>query len=811
MKQPLFLPAAALACGILAWEWIQPPFYLLAVISIVFILTSFFILWFKKVLLILSLFFIGWTLQAFHLSAILKNDLRFIVKNKPSIVTVRGWISGIPSEKRLRMTPDIILSKFTVQCHSILIGKSDRDNWNPVSGKILVFMKNQLPECFYDGQFVEATGVLKPPPNEKVYGLFSYQQNLRNKYIFYVLEIDSTNDIKVVSENGIYKKPTLTYRFARWVNHALIKGLPGEGLNSDIRQAMLFGWKSSLSQSINDNFMRSGTMHLFAVSGIHVSILSGAILILLRSFLIPRFLCGVIILPVMWFFTSLTGWQASAIRATIMLTIIIVGWMFYRPSNLLNSIFAAGIIILLWQPSQLFQPGFQLSFMAVLSLALILPHFEKGYEYLTKNDPFLPRQLQTLNARIMNNIIKYFGGAVATSLAVFCGTAPLIAYYFNLVTPICIVANLVVIPLGALVLISSLGSVATSFWCEKIAELFNYSGWFWSKCMVNFTEICSNAYPAWFYVKQPTIPLILFYYFLLTCLITGAFFKPKLKYYLYLASGICSVFLIFNIIGSLNTAEVDIISFRNGHSIYIDSKKNNNSLIDCGNDYDVRALIEPLMISRGANGISKFFLSHGDSSHIGGATNLSKIFRLETIYTPRARFRSRNYREAVRYFTNNLYNLIFVKSGDKVGEFEVLYPLEWARYKTADDSVLVLRANLFNKKVLFLSDLSADGIKNLKYGVQDIKADILVISQYDVSKRVDSELLDFINPGLIIFVEWSRDSEIPAQTITELEIRHIKYERVEAGSGLTLLINKNGWRIKKPRQYDSIYPQFDEM
>ena len=74
-----------------------------------------------------------------------------------------------------------------------------------------------------------------------------------------------------------------------------------------------------------------------------------------------------------WFYVALTGWPASAIRATVMLTLVIIGWVLQRPGELINSLFAAAIIILVWQPQQLFQAGFQLSFFVVLCIILTVP------------------------------------------------------------------------------------------------------------------------------------------------------------------------------------------------------------------------------------------------------------------------------------------------------------------------------------------------------------------------------------------------------------------------------------------------------
>src|SRR5205814_10294194 len=105
---------------------------------------------------------------------------------------------------------------------------------------------------------------------------------------------------------------------------------------------------------------------------------------------LPRTLIGVALLPILWFYVALTGWPASAIRATVMLSIIIVGWVLKRPSDLINSLFAAALIILVWEPQQLFQAGFQLSFFVVLCLILTIPPLHILAARWFAPDPLIP-------------------------------------------------------------------------------------------------------------------------------------------------------------------------------------------------------------------------------------------------------------------------------------------------------------------------------------------------------------------------------------------------------------------------------------
>ncbi|HON08576.1 MAG TPA: hypothetical protein PLW02_10815, partial [Verrucomicrobiota bacterium] len=226
---------------------------------------------------------------------------------------------------------------------------------------------------------------------------------------------------------------------------------------------------------------------------------------------------------------------------------------------------------------------------------------------------------------------------------------------------------------------------------------------------------------------------------------------------------------------------------------------------------DIRTMIEPLIVSRGANKIAKLFLTHGDAAHISGVTNLSKLYKLNTIYTTDVKYRSKYYRDAINYFSNNCYNLTVLKPRDKIGEIEVLYPVPGVKYMAADDSTLVLRANYFGQKILFLSDLSAKGIENLMYTSRNLSAEIVVISKYSISSRLYSELLDLIKPKLVVVVEEGGKFDLSPKLLSELKQRNITVEEVEPGFGLTILLNKHGWQIKKPQEIQLNYPQFDEL
>ena len=137
--------------------------------------------------------------------------------------------------------------------------------------------------------------------------------------------------------------------------------------------AMALGWKTPLTGEVDDAFMQSGTLHVFAISGLHIALVAGLLVKLFQLFRLSREQAGLGAIPCVWLYVAATGWQPSAIRSAIMASVILVGSALHRPSDLLNSLSAAAALILLMEPDQLFQSGFQLSFGAVAGLVVITP------------------------------------------------------------------------------------------------------------------------------------------------------------------------------------------------------------------------------------------------------------------------------------------------------------------------------------------------------------------------------------------------------------------------------------------------------
>jgi competence protein ComEC len=222
--------------------------------------------------------------------------------------------------------------------------------------------------------------------------------------------------------------------------------IPGEK-SFAVGAALLFGHTHDLDKDLRQTFSATGVSHILSVSGLHFSIIYG-IFYFLFSFLgnsnKGRIARQIIILPLMWIFVFLTGMGPSVIRAAVMISLWGLGNAFLYKSFTINTVGAAAFCMLLYNPFNLYDVGFQLSFSAVLAILLINPHLVKLYES-------------------RNPAIRYVWELSCVSTSAQIGTAPLSMYYFHQFPLLFLVANLFAIPMTGVILFLLLLSLLLSF------------------------------------------------------------------------------------------------------------------------------------------------------------------------------------------------------------------------------------------------------------------------------------------------------------------------------------------------------------
>jgi ComEC/Rec2-related protein len=544
--------------------------------------------------------------------------------------------------------------------------------------------------------------------------------------------------------------------------------------------------------------MQSGTLHIFAISGMHIALIAGILINLLRVLRVPRSASGVLVIPLIWFYTLATGWQASAIRSTVMMTVIIVGWALKRPSNLINSLAAAGIIILIWDPTQLFQASFQLSFFVVLGLALIVPPLEKIRERLLRPDPLLPPELRPAWQQRLDTPVRLLSTSLATSLAAWLGSMPLIAFYFNMITPGSLLANLVIVPLSSLGLMSSLGSLVCGDWFPFLTELFNHSSWLWMLLMIRSSEWFAALPGAYFYVRQPCPADFIIYYLLLALALSGVLLVPRRRVYAAVFAGVLLAIWGAHLWHGALRFTITILPVAGGVTFIDSPGQSDDLLIDCSDARTAMSTVKPFLKSQGVNRVQRLLLTHGDVRHLGGVESIREHFGVNELVTSSIRFRSPAYRQLVSRLEDTNQRWRQVDKEQKVGRWTVLHPSSQDRFDQGDDSALVLYGECLGSRILLLSSLGRAGQRTLLERQSDLRADILISSLPVRGEPVSDALLSRVNPRLIILA--GPDYPAAARPSTRLRERLSQQNAsviyTSDSGAVQIEANATGWRVR---------------
>ena len=287
---------------------------------------------------------------------------------------------------------------------------------------------------------------------------------------------------------------------------------------------------------------------------------------------------------------------------------------------------------MLWEPRQLFEASFQLSFFVVLVIALMLPPLNKIFDRLLRHDPLLPDELLPRWRRAVNTTLRLFARYCALSLAAWVGSIPLSAMYFHLFSPISTPANIVAVPLGTLALMSNLGALVCGTWLPWATELFNHAAWFFMVAMTDVSEWATKIPGAYFYVPAPSWISIAIYYAILIVALGGWLKTPRRK-----ISGAAILLLIAAIYfwrweHSRGETDLTVLPLNGGHAVFVDAAgRQNDWLINCGDEDAVDFTLKNFLRAQGVNKIPRLVLTHGDLRDMRRGGSARRTFRRRRI------------------------------------------------------------------------------------------------------------------------------------------------------------------------------------
>lgn len=252
----------------------------------------------------------------------------------------------------------------------------------------------------------------------------------------------------------------------------LARGIEDDPDAVGVMRAFMLGYREELPERAHRAFSRTGTLHIAAISGAHVVILAGLLLIPLKALGFAQTRWIYVMAPLLVLYALATGLSASAVRACIMACVFWSAHAFRRRPDGPTALALSALLILAVAPAQLWEAGFLLSFGVVAGLMLLVHPLSV---------PLLPRAASGLRPGASGR--RWLAAAVrpvvllfTVTLAAWLASLPMTAQYFNLFSPVGLVANLLVVPLASLILLNGC-LILTLGWLSGVgAEIFNHSG-----------------------------------------------------------------------------------------------------------------------------------------------------------------------------------------------------------------------------------------------------------------------------------------------------------------------------------------------
>jgi ComEC/Rec2-related protein len=522
---------------------------------------------------------------------------------------------------------------------------------------------------------------------------------------------------------------------------------------------IVLGLRHQTPEDIEEPFQQTGTLHLFAVAGLHVGIVARLLWILATVARFSRRWATAIIIPLLLFYAAVTGLHISSIRAAVMCSILLGGFFVERKVFQLNSLAAAAFFLLCWNTNEFFSGGFQLSFAVVGGIVLLSDPLARWLQRFGATDSFLPRSLVSGWRRLVGRAYQWICRGVSVSLAAWIGSLPLICQYFHLLTPSSVFANLLVVPVAFFILGIALLSIVTAPISIAISVVFNNANWSLASAVIAFVHWCAQLPGSHYYIAQPHWR-------------DGTF------------------------------ARINVLDVGAGAAVHIQSG-GQDWLLDCGSARDYERTVRAYLHAAGVNRLDELLLSHADSLHIGAADTVITDFFPRVLVESAAIDRSSVHHRLRQIFAARRIKVSERGAGEDFAvapnvSGKIVFPPRGFSAATADDQALVMQLFVGVTRVLFISDSGEATEKALLRSHIDLRSDILVKGQHHSGKSGLDVFLDAVQPQLIIATsrDFPRHERIADDWAGRVRSRGIRLFRQDETGGVELKFDPDEWRAR---------------
>lgn len=658
---------------------------------------------------------------------------RQVTRDRESIV-LTGVVSTMPQHIAYDASGRTNWS-FTFDLESVSAPAADQ----PVNGKVRVILPSDHIRDVAYGDRWRLAG--------------SFRRDLRNvvhtRGIAGSLYAETARSVRLETDAGsrwigwCYAKRQQAYERLGW-------GVGDESTSAAMTRALLLGYRQDVARPVYDAFSRTGTLHVLALSGMHVVIMTMLMVILLKSMGVSRQYWVLFFIPFLTVYTAGTGAEASMVRAVIMAITYFSAFLLRRKPDTPSAMALAALLILIVDPLQLFSLGFILSFVAVGGLVVIYPRLSRWMSAAIPDgvDP----QEKTSRMKIIvsaarNNMTSAFG----ISLACWLATLPLIATFFNLISPVALLVNLVMGPLTFVILLTACLSLTTGMMWDQAAMVFNHANDVFTNILLGLITHTSSWPGGFFYVAAWPIVFVFLWYVLLVASVAVSSWRR------WIAMAVLTGLIMVSIGHRSWSRQVEAVVIPNGdaHVLLMDGPGRRAVLIDAGSVYHHRRLIDDLR-SRGIDRLDQVWISRATTDAYGGLTPLIDSVDIGEVVIPVVQKKHQAFLRQQNHWIDQL-GPDRVRTWDEQRSTEqrndvilrVVHPAPGEPYRDARRSSMVMHVSHGHESILYTGRMNSLLEQSLARLPVDWQADRLVIGSCDDPLTFTSQWLSLVNPDVV--------------------------------------------------------------
>jgi competence protein ComEC len=505
-----------------------------------------------------------------------------------------------------------------------------------------------------------------------------------------------------------------------------------------VLEALLLGERGRMDASITTPLQKAGLFHLFAISGAHIAIISFFLFSILKLLRFPTRLSYILLMAFLLFYATLVEGRPSVLRATIMSLAFLLGKLIWKDVSLLNTISISAFFLLLFNPFHLFDIGFQLTFVATLSIILFFPRIMK----------FLPK----LPLRISE--------ILAISLAAQLGVLPFIASSFNRVTFASLVLNYAALPLIGIIMACGFVLLPLSFVFPYLAQPLAQGINFLITLFLNSTHFLDRLSFISYRIPTPHLIVIIGYFsFFLLLLFPPKIQKQRLVF--------LSCFLIFFVLlithpflSLSKNLKLTFIDVGQGDSILVEFPGSKKMLIDGGglpgNRFDIgERVVSPFLWRKGIKKIHYLVLTHAHPDHLDGLKAVARNFRIGEAWEAFSPLEGLSYSGYKKSLSPSVpQKRLFRGQYAQVGKvkIELLHPEEGEPFVEVVDNEhsQVLRISYGQTSFLLASDIGKRSEEDILENIKEIESQLLKSPHHGSDSSSSQEFLEKVSPQIVV-------------------------------------------------------------